>query len=164
MFGQIGGQNRKAVTLVMLQPPTPARESTAWMHVPSQPPVRSPLSQFRTPTVISQRRRFFRVRPSCRSPRWTGSPSLLWSATLSCQPFRPSTKAILIQRAELSTPKVGANALYFRVGIVPFKLHKIRSLRPQSNVSPKRIHTFFTEKNRFSCGFDKPPISLVFMI
>jgi hypothetical protein len=35
----------KAVTLVMLQPPTPAREPTAWMHVPSQPLMRSLLSQ-----------------------------------------------------------------------------------------------------------------------
>jgi hypothetical protein len=27
----------KAATLVMLQPPTPARKSTAWIHAPSQP-------------------------------------------------------------------------------------------------------------------------------
>jgi hypothetical protein len=135
----------KAVTLVMLQPPTPARESAAWTHVPSQPPVRSLLSQFRTPTVISQRRRFFRVRPSCGSPRWTASPSLLWPATFSCQPFRPSTKAILIHREQLSTPKVGANALYFCVGICSSNSHKRGRLPPQSNARPQQIHMFFTE-------------------
>jgi hypothetical protein len=31
----------KAATLVMLQPSAPARESTAWMHAPSQPLMRS---------------------------------------------------------------------------------------------------------------------------
>ncbi len=136
----------KAVTLVMLHLPTPARESSAWTHVPSQPPVRSPLSQFRTPTVISQRRRFFRVRPSCGSPRWTGSPSLLCPATFSCQPFRPSTKAILIHHEELSTPKIGANALYLNVGIHSPNSHKIRKFLLWSNTRPQQIHTFFTER------------------
>jgi hypothetical protein len=120
----------KAVTLVMLQPPTPARESAAWTHVPSQPPVRSLLSQFRTPTVISQRRRFFRVRPSCGSPRWTGSPSLLWPATFSCQPFRPSTNAILIHRGQLSTPKVGAKCTLFSCGNLVVQFEQKRQVTP----------------------------------
>jgi hypothetical protein len=143
--------------LVMLQPPTPARESAAWTHVPSQPPVRSLLSQFQTPTVISQRRRFFRVWPSCRSPRWTRSPSLLWPATFSCQPFRPSTKAILIHQEELSTPKVGANADYFRVGISSSNSHKISRLLPLSNVCPQQIHMFFTETGPQDSTFSEEP-------
>jgi hypothetical protein len=147
----------KAVTLVMLHLPTPARESSAWTHVPSQPPVRSPLSQFRTPTVISQRRRFFRVRPSCGSPRWTASPSLLCPATLSCQPFRPSTKAILIHRGELSTPKVGANAVYLRVGIHSPNSHKIRRLLLLSNARPQQIHMFFTETGAQIRDFSEEP-------
>ncbi len=32
-----GYKIKRAVTLVMLQPPTPAREPTAWIHAPSQP-------------------------------------------------------------------------------------------------------------------------------
>jgi hypothetical protein len=51
----------KAATLVMLQPSAPAREPTAWMHAPSQPLMRSLLSQFQTPTVPRRIRRFFRV-------------------------------------------------------------------------------------------------------
>jgi len=51
----------KAATLVMLQPPAPAREPIAWRHVPSQPLMRSPLSQFQTPTAPRRNSRFFRV-------------------------------------------------------------------------------------------------------
>ena len=39
----------KAATLVMLQPSAPAREPTAWIHAPSQPLMRSPLSRSQTP-------------------------------------------------------------------------------------------------------------------
>jgi hypothetical protein len=56
-----GEQKEKAVTLVMLQPTTPAREPPAWRHVPSQPLMRSPLSRFQTPTDTSQCGWFFRV-------------------------------------------------------------------------------------------------------
>ena len=59
----------KAATLVMLQPPTPARELPARSHVPSQPLKRSPLSQFQTSADISQRRRFFQVWWFRESPR-----------------------------------------------------------------------------------------------
>src|SRR5437868_1541296 len=45
----------------MLQPPAPAREPTAWMHAPSQPLMRSLLSQFQTPTAPRRNSRFFRV-------------------------------------------------------------------------------------------------------
>ena len=61
-------QMEKAATLVMLQPRTPARESTARMHVPSQPLMRSPLSQFQTPTAPRRVSRFFRVWMPFRSP------------------------------------------------------------------------------------------------
>src|ERR1700756_2855491 len=58
----------KAATLVMLQPPAPAREPTAWMHAPSQPLMRSLLSQFQTPTGPRRNSRFFRVRLLFRLP------------------------------------------------------------------------------------------------
>jgi len=52
---------KKAATLVMLQLTAPAREPSAWTHVPSQPLMQSLLSQFQTSAEISQFRRFFRV-------------------------------------------------------------------------------------------------------
>src|SRR5258708_9688153 len=58
----------KAATLVMLQPSAPAREPTAWIHAPSQPLMRSPLSQFQTPTAPRRASRFFRVWLLFRSP------------------------------------------------------------------------------------------------
>lgn len=58
----------KAATLVMLQPSAPAREPTAWMHVPSQPLMRSLLSQLQTPTAPRRTSRFFRVWLLVRSP------------------------------------------------------------------------------------------------
>src|SRR5260370_11872672 len=58
----------KAATLVMLQPPAPAREPTAWIHAPSQPLMRSPLSRFQTPTAPRRNSRFFRVRLLFRLP------------------------------------------------------------------------------------------------
>src|ERR1700757_3077157 len=45
-----------------------AREPTAWMHAPSQPLMRSPLSQFQTPTAPRRNSRFFRVRLLVRLP------------------------------------------------------------------------------------------------
>jgi hypothetical protein len=50
----------KAVTLVMLQPPAPAREPSAWTHAPSQPLMRSPLSRSQTPTTPRRAVGFFR--------------------------------------------------------------------------------------------------------
>jgi hypothetical protein len=58
----------KAATLVMLQPSAPARKLTAWIHAPSQPLMRSLLSQFQTPTAPRRVSRFFRVRLLFRSP------------------------------------------------------------------------------------------------
>ena len=55
--------------MVTLQPSTPAREPTAWTHAPSQPLMRSPLSQFQTPTAPRRVSRFFRVWLPYRSPR-----------------------------------------------------------------------------------------------
>ncbi len=46
-----------------------AREPTAWIHAPSQPLMRSPLSQFQTPAAPRRYSRFFRVRLLFRLPR-----------------------------------------------------------------------------------------------
>ena len=76
----------------MLQPWTPARELPAWTHVPSQPLIRSPLSQFQTSAEISQSCRFFRVwrfRESPRSP--TDQPTSGGQRIIEAYPFRPST-------------------------------------------------------------------------
>src|SRR5579884_637424 len=76
----------------MLQPPTPARELPAWTHVPSQPLIRSPLSQFQTSAEISQSRRFFRVwrlRESPRSP--AVQPTSGGQRISEAHSFRPST-------------------------------------------------------------------------
>jgi hypothetical protein len=58
----------KAATLVMFQPSAPAREPTAWIHVPSQPLMRSPLSRSQTPAPPRRVSRFFRVWLPVRSP------------------------------------------------------------------------------------------------
>ena len=63
----------KAAALVMLQPSAPARARKAWIHVPSQPLMRSPLSRFQTPASPRRVSRFFRVwllfRLPCRADR-----------------------------------------------------------------------------------------------
>ena len=51
----------KAATLVMLQPSAPARKLTAWIHAPSQPLMRSPLSRIQTPAPPRRVSRFFQV-------------------------------------------------------------------------------------------------------
>jgi len=52
----------------MLQPLALAREPTAWIRAPSQPLMRSLLSQFQTPTTPRRVSRFFRVWLLIRSP------------------------------------------------------------------------------------------------
>jgi hypothetical protein len=90
-------QMEKAVTLVMLQPATPAREYPAWMHVPSQPLMRSLLSQFQIPADTSQCSRFFRVWSLAKSPCQADHPVYFGSGNvLEASLFRPSTQAILI--------------------------------------------------------------------
>jgi hypothetical protein len=84
-------EKRKAVTLVMLYPPAPARELTAWMHVPSQPLMRSPLSQFQTPTVPRRVSLFFRVWSLVRLPFRADHPAYFESATFY---FRQSFSAV----------------------------------------------------------------------
>jgi hypothetical protein len=59
---------KKAAILVMLQPLALAREPTAWIRAPSQPLMRSLLSQFQTPTTPRRVSRFFRVWLLIRSP------------------------------------------------------------------------------------------------
>ena len=48
-LGQCLPEIEKAARSVMLQPSAPAKEPTAWIHAPSQPLMRSPLSRSQTP-------------------------------------------------------------------------------------------------------------------
>ena len=79
--GEVRVEMEKAVTLVMLQKPAPAREPTTWTHAPSQPLMRPPLSRFLTPADFSQNRRFFRVRKLSESPRRAYHPAYFGLAT-----------------------------------------------------------------------------------
>jgi len=75
----------------MLQLPTPARESTAWIHAPLQPLMRSPLSRFQTPTAPRRAVGFFRSGCSRSHPlEPIARPTSDWPV-LFCQPFQPST-------------------------------------------------------------------------
>ena len=122
-------QKEKAITLIMLQPTTPARESPAWTHVPSQPLTRSPLSRFQTPTDTSQCGWFFRVWQYWRVTSPSGSHSLLWNRQLiGSQPFRPSTPRILIQKHALSVPGVGGPCIPPR-GRATATFFAVRTLR-----------------------------------
>ena len=58
--GMVSAATERAATLVMLQPPTPARESAAWRHAPSQPLMRPLLLQSQTPTASREAVVFFR--------------------------------------------------------------------------------------------------------
>jgi hypothetical protein len=68
-----------------------------------------------------------------------------WLRFVAC-PFLPSTRAILTEDSQLSTPKVGANTTYFDVGIsfgkrknaVQFSL-RTKNIQPQ--------FTFFSQKD-----------------
>ena len=82
----------KAATLVMPQPSAPAREPIAWMHAPSQPLMRSPLSRYQTPTAPRRNSRFFQVWSPFRSPcRADHSAYSDWQ-DLFRQSFQPSTR------------------------------------------------------------------------
>jgi hypothetical protein len=74
---RVAGEIGKAATLVMLQPPAPAREPTAWMHAPSQPLMRSLLSQFQTPTAPRKSQSVFSGLVAHPVALQSGSPSLL---------------------------------------------------------------------------------------
>jgi hypothetical protein len=89
----------------MLQSSAPARELTTRMHVPSQPLMRSLLSQSLTPTAPRRVRRFFRVRASCESLHWTESPSLL--RTGYCL-LKPTLSAIDASNPKREGEKVNA--------------------------------------------------------
>jgi len=72
----------------MLQLPAPARESTTWIHVPSQPLMRSLLSQFQTPAAPRSVRRFFRVWSPCGLLHRVDHPAYFGSATwFETEPF-----------------------------------------------------------------------------
>ena len=91
----------RAAILVMFQPPTPARESTAWIHAPSQPLMQSPLSRSQTPAAPRRACRFFRVWACSRLPCQTGSPSLLRTS----EPFRTPTLSAVDGRQANCCPK-----------------------------------------------------------
>src|ERR1700739_3070145 len=75
----------------MLQPPAPAREPTAWMHVPSQPLMRSPLSQFQTPAAPRKSQSVFSGLVAHPVTPLSGSPSLLRIGNVL---FSPTLSAI----------------------------------------------------------------------
>ena len=96
----------KAATLVMLQPPTPAREPTAWMHVPSQPLMRSPLSRIPDPNCSSQKQSVFSGPVALQVALKSRSLSLLRTDKfLFRQSFQPST------RTKLNSCSIDVNAI-----------------------------------------------------
>ena len=126
-WGNLPGKIRKAVTLVMLQPPPPAREPTTRIHAPSQPLMRSPLPRNLTPAAPRRVRRIFRVRSPSGSPRLADHPAYFGVANLfSCHPFRPSTKV----RLRLDEFWVNARMLCSEVENTAFLLKK-RQLTPE---------------------------------
>ena len=82
---------KRAAALVMLQPPTPARELVTWIHAPLQPLMRSPLSRLQTPTAPRRAVGFFRSGCPLGHPlEPIARPTSDWPV-LFCQPFQPST-------------------------------------------------------------------------
>jgi hypothetical protein len=79
------------------------------MRVPSQPLMRSLLSQFQTPTAPRRASRFFRVWLLVRLPFRADHSAYIGSATIYFrQPFQPSTLAKLTADSGLSMPLFGA--------------------------------------------------------
>jgi hypothetical protein len=100
--------NGKAATLVMFQPSAPAREPTAWIHAPSQPLMRSPLSRPKPRHLLAESAGFFGS--GCPTGRPTGQitqPTSDWQV-LFRQSFQPSTSI------KLNSPANAVNA-EFRV-------------------------------------------------
>ena len=98
-IGKVGGwcevalKIGKAATLVMFQPPAPAREPMARIHVPSQPLMRSPLSRTQTPAPPRRVSRFFRVWLHVQVALTSRSLSLLRTGKFYFrQSFQPSTQ------------------------------------------------------------------------
>jgi len=91
-LSEIAQEMEKAATLVMLQPPAPARKPIAWIHAPSQPLMRSLLSQFQTPTAPRRVSRFFRVWVLSELLRFADHSAYFGLAKFYLsQPFQPST-------------------------------------------------------------------------
>ncbi len=140
----------KAATLVMLQPPTPARELVAWTHVPSQPLIRSQLSQFQTSADISQRRRFFQVWRFRESPR---SPTVQSTSgrqrIIEARPFGPSTVDLphwLCSSRQLLRESCRRGRMY-RSG--PGCDHRFRSSKPRR--TSRNAVDFFGSGGSASC-------------
>src|SRR5271166_6187950 len=123
--------------------------------------MRSLLSQFQTPTVTSQRHRFFRVCRFNRSPRRTDHPAYFEPATFSfAGPFRPSTNAILIQRLQLSMPKIGANGDYLQYGNCVVHVTENKHVLVSAPGYPTSIYILFTEAQSKSVSWGtthRPP-------
>jgi len=66
---------------------TLAREPTAWMRVPSQPLMRSPLLRSQTPTAPRRVSRFFRVWWLNELPHRADHPAYFGLATYEANPF-----------------------------------------------------------------------------
>jgi hypothetical protein len=90
----------KAATLVMLQTSAPAREPIAWRHAPSQPLMRSPLSQFQTPTAPRRNRRFFRVGLPFRSP---------------CRADHSAFRVVLLYPGPSNTPEILTGPVHLEI-------------------------------------------------
>ncbi len=71
-------------------------------------------------------------------------------------PFLPSTRVILIQQLQLSTPKVGATADYFHVGIISLKPNKINNLFSSLGVIRSQF-TCFSQNYRLETAFTEEP-------
>jgi hypothetical protein len=77
----------------MFQPSAPAREPVAWIHVPSQPLMRSPLSRSQTPAPPRRVSGFFRVWLPLQVTLTSRSLSLLRTGKFYfANSFQPSTE------------------------------------------------------------------------
>jgi len=107
-----GHGNRKAATLVMFQPSAPAREPTAWIHAPSQPLMRSPLSRPKPRHLLAESAGFFGS--GCPAGRPAGQitqPTSDWEV-LFRQSFQPSTPIKLNSPANAVNAKVRLKTKY----------------------------------------------------
>lgn len=133
----------KTATLVMLQPPTPAREFAIRIHAPSQSLMQPPLPRSLTPAASRKVSRFFRVRVLCESPRFAGYSAYFgWAKFCLSQPFRPSMDAILIADEKMSMPNISA------IATMPVSILRIVTATKASGYSAREsscpvLHNFF---------------------
>ena len=81
------------MTLVMLQPPAPARKPTAWMHAPSQPFDAITAFAVPNPNYSSQNSRFFQVWLPDELPRRTDHSAYFGLAKVLVKPILSTVDA-----------------------------------------------------------------------